>query len=69
MMLAANSYGLGAAWLNPLKTVCDETEIRELLDELEIPQKHIVWAMIALGYPAKRPQSPARKMNVVKWVE
>lgn len=68
MMLAANSYGIGSVWINALKTLCDETEIREFLDSLEIPQQHIVWATIAMGYPAKKATALAKKQNVVKWI-
>lgn len=69
MMLAAQSYGIGSVWLNPLRTICDETEIRTELKKMEIPDSHIVWSMVALGYPDKIPTSPARKGNVVKWID
>lgn len=69
IMLAANSYGIGSVWLNTLKTLSDEPEVRELLDSFDIPTTHIVWSMIALGYPAKNPNPPKKKMNVVKWID
>lgn len=69
MMLAAHSYGLGSVWLNPLRSICDETEIRTILKEMDIPDTHIVWAMVALGYPAQTPASPARRQSVVKWMD
>lgn len=68
MMLAANSYGIGSVWLNPLRTICDEPEIRALLDSYGIPKTHIVWSTIAMGYPAKTPNSPAKKTGVVQWI-
>ena len=68
IMLAANSYGIGSVWLNPLKTLCDVPEIRELLTSYGIPATHIVWSTIAMGYPSKEPKALAKKMGVVQWL-
>jgi long-chain acyl-CoA synthetase len=68
MMLAALSYGIGSVWLNPLKSISDVPEVRELLTEYGIPQTHIVWSTIAMGYPDGEPKYPARKMGVVQWI-
>lgn len=68
IMLAAHSYGIGSVWINALKTLCDEPEIRQLLTKYGIPKQHIVWATLALGYPEKQTASPARKLNVVEWL-
>lgn len=68
IMLAANSYGIGSVWLNPLKTISDVPEIRALLDSYGIPKTHIVWSTVALGYPAKEPKALAKKMGVIQWV-
>lgn len=69
MMLAAQSYGIGSVWLNPLMTLCDEPEIRKLLDSYQIPAQHIVWAMVALGYPKAQGKLLAKKEDVVRVVE
>lgn len=69
MMLAAQSYGIGSVWINALKTICDEPEIRELLKAWGVPQQHIVWATLALGYPLKPARALAKKMNVVQWID
>lgn len=69
IMLTANSFGIGSVWINALRTICDHEEIRELLREFEIPDTHIVWALIAMGYPAKEVNSLAKKKNVVRWIE
>lgn len=68
MMLAAQSYGIGSAWNNVMKTICDEPEIRELLASMDVPEQHIVWTTIVMGYPAKPASSLAKKENVVKWI-
>ncbi len=67
MMLAAQSYGIGSTWINVLRTLCDEPEIRETLDGYGIPQNHNVWAMVAMGYP-KAPGKLLAKKDPVRWV-
>lgn len=69
IMIAAHSLGLGACWMNGLMRIQDQGEIIDLLRSLHIPENHKVWAMIALGYPASEDKSPARKENVVEWME
>lgn len=69
MMLAAQSYGIGSVWLNPLMTLSDESEIRELLDSYQVPGQHIVWAAVALGYPKVPGKLLGKKENVVHFIE
>lgn len=69
IMLAAHSLGLGSVWLNPLMTICDEPEIREMLQGFDIPDTHIVWTMLAVGYPAQDGKLLAKRHDVVRWVE
>ena len=47
----ANKLGIGSCWINQLKTICDEKNIRTLLRSYDIPDNHIVWGIAALGYP------------------
>ena len=44
-------------------------DVRALLREFGLPDTHIVWAILALGYPAHEGRLLARRQNVVKWVE
>lgn len=53
IFLMAHELGIGSCWINQLKYICDEPDIRPLLTDLRIPADHIVWGMAALGYPAK----------------
>lgn len=69
IMLAAHSLGLGSVWLNPLMTICDEPEIRSMLRAFDVPDEHIVWATIALGYPAQEGRLLEKKRDVVHWVD
>lgn len=69
MMLAAHSLGLGSVWIQALNTICDEPEIRELLDSYGIPARHTVIATLAIGWPKEPGQLLAKKQNVIRWVE
>lgn len=66
MFLAAHSLGIGSVWINQLKGICNEPEIRAVLDELKIPENHLVFGMAALGYPAAEILRP-EKRNDVEW--
>lgn len=50
-------------------TLCDEPEIRELLDSYRVPDQHIVWAAVVLGYPKAPGKLLAKKEDVVYFVE
>lgn len=69
IFLAAHSYGIGSTWLNHLRDLCDEKEIREMLNDLKIPATHRVWCMAALGYPVAETSMPARKKDVVSYIK
>lgn len=68
MLLALSSLGLGGVWNNSLMDICDEEEIRQILNEYEIPKNHNVWACVAIGYPAEEPIIFERKGNIVHYV-
>ncbi len=68
IMLAANSYGIGSVWNNALHQISDVPEIREILNSYGIPEEHIVWVAIAMGYPKEPGKLLAKKTNVVNWV-
>jgi len=53
IMLAGHALGLGVCWINQMRDICDEPEIRELLRSFDIPEDHRVWAMATVGYPAE----------------
>ena len=53
IFLAAWSLGIGSVWINQLHGICDEPEIRALLDKYGIPADHVVYGMAALGYSAE----------------
>lgn len=69
MMLAAWSYGIGSVWLNPLLTLRKVEPVKSMLDKLGVPENHIVYSMLALGYPASEAVLLAKNKDVVVWVD
>lgn len=68
MMLAACSYGIGSVWLNPLMTLRDVEPVKTVLDDFGIPKNHIVWSMVALGYPYSDGAALKKRTDVIKYV-
>jgi len=69
IFLSAHSLGIGSVWINQLKGICDEPEIRAELDKLSIPADHLVWGMAALGYAAEEPKKADKNTGVIKWID
>lgn len=69
IFLMANSLGIGSCWINQLKTICDEKEVREVLTSFGIPENHIVWGMASIGYPVSVPKEHERKDGIIKFVK
>lgn len=69
IMIAAESYGLGSVWLNPLMDISDEPAIRQRLDAYKIPKNHIVWAVMAIGWPSEPAPEFYRKPNEIYYVK
>ena len=66
IFLAASSLGIGSVWINQLHGICDEPEIRALLDKYEIPADHVVYGMAALGYSAETETRVIERVGEVK---
>lgn len=69
MFLAAEDLGIGSCWINQLKGICDEPEIRQLLDSYGIPENHLVWGCAALGYAAGPAKEPVKDASVIHYVD
>ena len=69
IFLMANSLGLGSCWINQLRTICDEKEVREVLASFGIPENHIVWGMASIGYPFGVAKEHERNDGVIKFVK
>lgn len=68
MMLAACSYGIGSVWLNPLMTLRDIEPVKTVLDDFAIPENHVVWSMIALGYPYREGAALKKRTDVIRYI-
>ncbi len=68
IMLAAQSYGIGTVWLNPLVTLRDIEPVKSVLDEFQVPKGHTVWASVALGYPVSEGVKLQKKTDVIKYI-
>ncbi len=69
ILIGAESLGMAGVWLNPLMEISDEKEIRTLLDTYLIPPSHIVWAVMAIGWPNEEIPQFTRKANVVNYID
>ncbi len=69
IFLMANSLGIGSCWINQLKTICDEKEVREVLTNIDIPENHIVWGMASIGYPVSIEKTNQKKDAIIKFVK
>ncbi len=61
IFLAAHSMGIGSVWINQLLDHCDEPEIRAILEELGVPENHVVYGIAALGYDKNEPRGEVKK--------
>lgn len=67
MMLASHALGLGSVWINQFKLVCDDSAVRALLRSLEVPDDHIVWGCLSIGYPAEESAEHCKDESAVRW--
>ncbi len=65
MMLAAHSLGIGSCWLNQLPGLTNMPLIRELMTELGIPENHIIYGSVVMGYAAVEPAQAAPRKDVI----
>lgn len=69
IFLAAHSLDIGSVWINQLKDICDEPEIRNYLQEVGVPDDHVVYGVAALGYAATEVKQDVSKKGIIKIVE
>jgi nitroreductase len=65
MMLAAHSLGIGSCWLNQLPGLTHMPLIRQLLTDLGIPENHIVYGSVVMGYAAGEAPLAAPRKDVI----
>ena len=69
IFLMAHSMGIGSVWINQLKTICDEPEVRATLTEFGIPKNHIVYGIAALGYDKDSGSVKEKREDVIKFID
>lgn len=50
MFLAATSLGIASCWINQLGTTCSDSNVRDFITSLGVPESHMVYGCVALGY-------------------
>ena len=68
IFLAAHSFGIGSVWINQLRDICEEEEVRDILTDWGIPENHQVFGMAALGYGKTEPEQKVKKVGIVHYV-
>ena len=63
MMLAAASVGLGSVWVHREREIFDSPEGKKILNEWGLPETLRGVGSIALGYPAKPAENPAKRKD------
>jgi nitroreductase len=66
MMLAAHAIGLGTVWHNFPAKLSHRPEAQAYLREIGVPEGHLIYGTLAVGYPAgPLPPAPPRKPDVI----
>lgn len=55
----------GSCWLNQLPGLTHMPLIRELLTDLDIPENHIVYGSVVMGYAAEESRLAAPRKNAI----
>ena len=66
IFLSAWSLGIGSVWINQIRDICDDPEVREMLRQWGVPDGHAVYGAAALGYPAEDPPVQVEKTGAIK---
>lgn len=69
IFLAANSFGIGSVWINQLRDICDDDEVREILTEFGVPKNHRVYGIAALGYAKEECNKEINKIGTYTIIE
>lgn len=69
MFLMAQELGIGSCWINQLKEICDEPQVRAELKKFGVPDNHIVWGIVDLGYAAQEPVCKEKNENVIVFAD
>ena len=67
IMLASSALGVGAIWSGQIPYFSDRPTVREIFDQLEIPNNHYCLNLMALGIPAEKVEidDSSEEINIV----
>lgn len=65
MMLAAHSLGIGSCWVNQLPGLSHMPLIRDLLNDLDVPENHIVYGSVVMGYAAEENKTSSPRKDII----
>lgn len=65
MYLMATELGLGGVWINQLTTICQEPDVRRILDKIGVDQADYISGAFALGYPNVEMEEKTRNEKIV----
>lgn len=69
IFLAAHALGIGSVWINQLKGICDKPGIREVLNELGVPENHVGYGTAALGYADGPAREMVKRPDAIHWAK
>jgi len=70
MLLAAHSLDIGGCWVNQLRWLEDDEEVRSFLLQFGIPKEHVICGAAAIGYiDGQSPAPAARKENTIRIIK
>lgn len=70
ILLAATSLNISSCWVNQLTLANSEDKnVRQILKEINIPDDHVVYGTVALGYSSITPEAPERKANTINIIK
>lgn len=69
MLLSSASLNIGSCWINQLTSTSDVPAIRAILSEMGIPDDHVVYGAVSLGYAKAESKAAPRKEGTINWVK
>ncbi len=69
IFLAANSYGIGSCWINQMRRVIDDKDVKDFLKKINIPSDHTIYGMAALGYPRALELPDIKRVGKVEFLK
>ena len=70
MLVAAHALGIGACWINQLKWLGENENVRAFMDDLGLNEDDVICAGVSLGYSAEGEKKPLERTgNEVIYIE